>query len=494
MWSLVVLFLVVSVSIAWAVPAVEARLDRQSRARLLDAGVDASTLNLRWNYRNLTVNGELPADTSVEQLSAILRQDMEAQSPFFADGIRQMVIDIKPSSVTEPSILSALADAEFAVTATVDENTALLEGIVQTTLQRHTLVNALLESGVENISDNLDVLPDNIARSGGDAKVDALAEMLAFSGPDNVVAVVANLDKTNLNYRVTAKHQQAATDIENAADIAMIDFNVNGETSFVRDGAVDVLASSDGTTITLSGQVLSEQQQRRLLFAANEAIGDPDKVRDQLEVTDKMASVVGTDDRVNELATVLSRFAKGVRGEVKMNGTQMSLIAAVNSESEREGFSKVAASARSNGLEVQEKISVAQPVEQVAESALQQKLDSLADEIRLNVVFSSGDSTLSEAAKTSLNQVVDIINAYPGLQVEVEGHTDNVGRDSVNEQLSQSRANEVKDYLVSQSVPEQQLVAVGYGHRLPVASNDTPEGRRQNRRVYFNVVTEQTTR
>ena len=80
------------------------------------------------------------------------------------------------------------------------------------------------------------------------------------------------------------------------------------------------------------------------------------------------------------------------------------------------------------------------------------------------------------------------ISAYDDLLVEIEGHTDDVGRASVNEKLSQDRANAVRNYLARNAVDASRLIAVGYGHRKPLEPNDTADGRRANRRVHFTVL------
>jgi outer membrane protein OmpA-like peptidoglycan-associated protein len=73
--------------------------------------------------------------------------------------------------------------------------------------------------------------------------------------------------------------------------------------------------------------------------------------------------------------------------------------------------------------------------------------------------------------------------AYPGLHLDVEGHTDSVGGDDYNMQLSQKRAQAVRDYLVQQGIPDNTIASRGLGKSAPVATNDTADGRQQNRRV-----------
>jgi len=79
--------------------------------------------------------------------------------------------------------------------------------------------------------------------------------------------------------------------------------------------------------------------------------------------------------------------------------------------------------------------------------------------------------------------VAGILLAYPGLNIEVGGYTDNVGGDQMNQTLSENRAGSVRDYLVQQGVATGSVSAKGFGNTLPVASNDNSSGRQQNRRV-----------
>lgn len=100
-----------------------------------------------------------------------------------------------------------------------------------------------------------------------------------------------------------------------------------------------------------------------------------------------------------------------------------------------------------------------------------------------DVLFKTGSFELLSGARERLAKVSGIVLAYPGLHLEVEGHTDSVGGDDYNMTLSQRRAEAVRDYLVQQGIPDGTIVARGLGKAGPVATNDTPEGRQQNRRV-----------
>jgi outer membrane protein OmpA-like peptidoglycan-associated protein len=100
-----------------------------------------------------------------------------------------------------------------------------------------------------------------------------------------------------------------------------------------------------------------------------------------------------------------------------------------------------------------------------------------------DVLFDTARATLRPGAREKLARVAGVLLAHPGLNLEVEGHTDSVGSDSYNQGLSERRAESVRDYLVRQGIPRDTVVAHGFGEANPVVSNDTASGRQQNRRV-----------
>ena len=100
-----------------------------------------------------------------------------------------------------------------------------------------------------------------------------------------------------------------------------------------------------------------------------------------------------------------------------------------------------------------------------------------------DVLFDTGKYSLKPGAREKLAKVAGILLAYPGLNIEVGGYTDNVGADEMNQILSENRASSVRDYLVNQGVGMNSVTARGFGNTLPVASNTNSAGRQQNRRV-----------
>ena len=100
-----------------------------------------------------------------------------------------------------------------------------------------------------------------------------------------------------------------------------------------------------------------------------------------------------------------------------------------------------------------------------------------------DVLFDTGKFSLKPGAREKLAKVAGILIAYPTLDIEVGGYTDNVGGDEMNQQLSEDRARAVRDYLVKQGVATTSVSAKGFGNASPVASNDNSAGRQENRRV-----------
>lgn len=101
------------------------------------------------------------------------------------------------------------------------------------------------------------------------------------------------------------------------------------------------------------------------------------------------------------------------------------------------------------------------------------------------VLFGYDKADLTASTESSLNKLVAILKEYPDTNIEVQGHTDSRGTDEYNMSLSQRRATSVAGYLTRNGVSSGRVTTKGYGESAPVATNDTDEGRAQNRRVNF---------
>jgi outer membrane protein OmpA-like peptidoglycan-associated protein/opacity protein-like surface antigen len=105
-----------------------------------------------------------------------------------------------------------------------------------------------------------------------------------------------------------------------------------------------------------------------------------------------------------------------------------------------------------------------------------------------NVRFKHDSDELTEPSKEILDNVVNVLNKLPDLKLEVQGHTDSDGSDVYNQNLSQRRAESVKEYLVSNGTNKDRLTTAGFGESTPVSDNDTTEGKALNRRIEFKVI------
>ncbi len=103
------------------------------------------------------------------------------------------------------------------------------------------------------------------------------------------------------------------------------------------------------------------------------------------------------------------------------------------------------------------------------------------------VNFGFDSSNLTAAAKVNLDKLAVVLKNNPDTNINVYGHTDSKGTDDYNQKLSERRASSVKSYLVTNGVAPSRLFAMGMGEQEPVASNDTDQGRAQNRRVEFAI-------
>jgi outer membrane protein OmpA-like peptidoglycan-associated protein len=100
-----------------------------------------------------------------------------------------------------------------------------------------------------------------------------------------------------------------------------------------------------------------------------------------------------------------------------------------------------------------------------------------------DVLFDTAKFSLRPEAREKLAKVAGIVSGHPGLRLAVEGHTDNVGGDSYNQDLSEHRGSAVRDYLTQQGMQQDSVTTKGFGKTQPIATNDTAAGRQQNRRV-----------
>ena len=97
--------------------------------------------------------------------------------------------------------------------------------------------------------------------------------------------------------------------------------------------------------------------------------------------------------------------------------------------------------------------------------------------------FEAGKASLQPSATTAIDRLAQLMNVYPERSVRIEGHTDSLGDDAANQQLSERRAKAVRDALLARGIDAARVEAAGYGETRPIADNATPVGRQKNRRI-----------
>lgn len=193
-------------------------------------------------------------------------------------------------------------------------------------------------------------------------------------------------------------------------------------------------------------------------------------------------------------------------GKVKEKGNTGDDDAAAKLAAEEAARKAAEEAAKKAEQEKQDSIARAKAAEEAAKKAEQERLDSiarakaeaerlaheaalreLAKAMDVQTLFDFDSFELTDKAKEQLDMVSEYLKLNEAVKLEVGGHTDSMGTVEYNKTLSEQRAKSVVDYLVGKGVAASRLTAVGYGKQHPVATNDTEEGRAQNRRIEFKV-------
>ena len=103
------------------------------------------------------------------------------------------------------------------------------------------------------------------------------------------------------------------------------------------------------------------------------------------------------------------------------------------------------------------------------------------------ITFLFASDEITQQGKLILDDVVNVLTEHPEFDVIIKGHTDSIGEDSINLELSQLRAQSVLNYLANTGIQASRLTATGFGESAPIADNDSKEGRALNRRIEFTV-------
>ncbi len=185
----------------------------------------------------------------------------------------------------------------------------------------------------------------------------------------------------------------------------------------------------------------------------------------------------------NDAADAQAATAKAQSDMVNNQATSANALSAAQADAEQSRLAAQQAQLNAQQAETDKAAMRAKLSEQL--NSILQTRDSARGLIvsMSDVLFDTGRYSLKPGAREKLAKVAGILLAYPGLNIEVGGYTDNVGGDAMNQTLSENRAGSVRDYLVQQGVSTNSVSSRGFGNSLPVASNGNSSGRQQNRRV-----------
>jgi len=232
-------------------------------------------------------------------------------------------------------------------------------------------------------------------------------------------------------------------------------------------------------TLTLTGYVPDNNAHAALAAAAGRKFFN-EKVVDNLK-----ASVGAPSGFVNAVVPALGALSRLSTGtlvvtdrEVKLSGDALYDVAAAQI---RSGLARDFP----QGWQVKGDISVKPAVAPVDATVCQQLFSDLLAKGKIR--FDSGRATIDPDSAGLLDRLIETALRCPNVNIEISGHTDADGEDSFNRTLSEKRAQAVTDYLVKAGLPANRFTPVGYGSAQPVASNDTDEGKAQNRRIDFTI-------
>lgn len=165
------------------------------------------------------------------------------------------------------------------------------------------------------------------------------------------------------------------------------------------------------------------------------------------------------------------------KGELKVAGTSVSLRGEVTNEAQRQQIASDVATSLNPTYTVHNGLRVGAPAQQLLDDVLARRI----------IEFESGRAELTESGRAILDDMAAALRRLAGRQVEVIGHTDNLGDRAANIALSETRAQAVREHLAARGVDPQTIRVTGLGPDRPVADNSSSEGRARNRRIEFRV-------
>jgi outer membrane protein OmpA-like peptidoglycan-associated protein len=280
---------------------------------------------------------------------------------------------------------------------------------------------------------------------------------------ENAVRIAQNADADKYAPEIMTK---AKLDLQNASDI---DNNKKGDRKMEITNAREAVERAEDARIT------SLRKQAAERAAADVA------AKNQAQAEAALSQQQAQQSQIEAQKSQMQAQQAQLQAEQAQAAKAQADAARAQAEAE-------AAEARAKAAEANKNVEDANAVREKLRSQLNSVLatSETARGLIVNmsdVLFDTGKYTLKPTTQISLAKVAGILQAYPGLKVQVEGYTDSVGSDDFNQKLSDNRASTVKQFLTAQGVSPNNITSQGFGKNDPVADNSTASGRSQNRRV-----------
>jgi len=225
--------------------------------------------------------------------------------------------------------------------------------------------------------------------------------------------------------------------------------------------------------VVVNGAVADEGGKAALLARVRELYG-PERVVDQVAIS----QVSLPPNWHGYLLKLIGPNLKWItKGEIKIDGTNITLRGEVANEAQRQQIASDIATSLNPTYTVNNGLRVSAAEQNLLDAALAKRI----------IEFESGKATLADSGKVILDEMAAALHKVKGKQVEVIGHTDNLGQRESNLALSHARAQTVRSYLAEKGVSQDMVLVSGQGPDRPVAENTTAEGRARNRRIEFRV-------
>lgn len=440
------------------------------------------------------------ARTAVEQLGTLDEGEAvltdtnlavmgKALDESLADKVSIAATQSLPSGFNGTADISSPPSGPFMWNAAKSGDQVVLSGMVPDQAARDNL-RALAETtyGSANVTDNMEIVPRAPPSGWLDTARATLEQMVPMSEGE------AMLSDTDLTVRGKTENAQAVADIS-AALQDKLPSNFKSMTDLVSDiePAADVGSSEPYTwrvtkrdnRVELDGMVPDAAARSNLVGQANDIFG-------QDNVTDKMVVATGPTgpDWLVVASEGLRQAGAMTEGEAELSGKKLtlrgtapgpvaiSLLTSAVTLNLPEGFEGVAMVTDSTAA------AAAAATETVTVGECQKLFNELLSN---NMHFDTDSTSISPQSYYLAHGLSVAAKRCSGAKIEISGHTDNVGDAAYNIDLSQRRAKAVTEYLVQSGVAIERLTAVGYGEAQPVDTNETEQGRANNRRIEFNI-------